>query len=206
VLVDVAIKTSVATTKLVPIVSLSSAAVFDGVMRERRFCRFCWFCLIRPFFIIRLLHSLLDNRMCVLEWTGKTGVTLLKYCFWNIQALFPPVSRAWKSKGTSGCIGDGRADRRASSRPPTLCPCFVRQKRPKTGSNGTSHLEFAHISCVGQSERLSGPSEEMIFLESNHPQQGRSVAKGSFRLVRRLQVVFEKTRLEGKEGISGRTG
>jgi hypothetical protein len=75
--------------------------------------------------------------------------------------------------GNVGCIGDGRADRRASSRPPTLCPCFVRQKSPKTGSNGTSNPEFAHLSRVGQSERVIRPSEEMIFLESNHPQHGR---------------------------------
>jgi hypothetical protein len=96
----------------------------------------------------------------VVEWTGKTGVTLLKYCFLNIQALFPPVSRAWKSKGTSGCTGDGRAERRASSRFSTLCPCFVRQKSPKTGSNRTFHLEFAHLSRVGQSERVIRLSEK----------------------------------------------
>jgi hypothetical protein len=76
-------------------------------------------------------------------------------------------------QGASGSTGDGRADRRASSRPPTLCPCFVRQKSPKTRSNGTSHLEFAHLSCLGQSERVIRSSEEMIFLESNHPQHGR---------------------------------
>ena len=107
---------------------------------------------------------------------------------------------------TSGYTCDGRADRRASSRPPTLCPCFVRQKSPETGSNGTSHLEFGYLSCVGQSERVIRPSEEMIFLESNHPQQGTSTAKEFSRLVRRLQVVFDETRLEGKEGISVRTG
>ena len=96
----------------------------------------------------------------MLEWTGKTGVTLLKYCFWNVQALFPPVSRARKSKGTSGCTGDGRADRRASSRPPTLCPCFVRQKSPKTGSNGTSHLELRISPASVKVNELSGPAKK----------------------------------------------